>query len=155
MFYQKPPFSEVLPLHLIKRRSKYQPPSSEVLHFRGHHFRGFTVSLCNVTLHLVSFISNGLFKRLVGKFPVFWAVAYFFLKILDSRCLFFIVNFEKLHHFYRYFCNTWIFIFEASINNILRLKKGIIVGTNTKYCHYSFILDFKLLKCCLKFSAKN
>ena len=106
-------------------------------------------------LHLVSFISNDLFKRLVGKFPVFWAVAYFFLKILDSRCLFYIVNFEKLHHFYRYFCNTWIFIFEASINNILRLKKGIIVGTNTKYCHYSFILDFKLLKCCLKFSAKN
>ena len=106
-------------------------------------------------IHLVSFISNDLFKRLVGKFPVFWAVAYFFLKILDSRCLFFIVNFEKLHHFYRYFCNTWIFIFEASINNILRLKKGIIVGTNTKYCHYSFILDFILLKCCLKFSAKN
>ena len=108
-----------------------------------------------VHIHLVSFISNDLFKRLVGKFPVFWAVAYFFLKILDSRCLFYIVNFEKLHHFYRYFCNTWIFIFEASINNILRLKKGIIVGTNTKYCHYSFILDFKLLKCCLKFSAKN
>ena len=26
MFYQKPPFSEVLPLHLRKRRSKYQPP---------------------------------------------------------------------------------------------------------------------------------
>ena len=45
MFYQKPPFSEVLPLHLRKRRSKYQPPSSEVLHFRGHHFRGFTVYL--------------------------------------------------------------------------------------------------------------
>ena len=43
MLYQKPPFSEVLPLHLRKRRSKYQPPSSEVLHFRGHHFRGFTV----------------------------------------------------------------------------------------------------------------
>ena len=43
MFYQKPPFSEVLPLHLRKRRSKYQPPSSEVLHFWGHHFRGFTV----------------------------------------------------------------------------------------------------------------
>ena len=106
-------------------------------------------------IHLVSFISNDLFKRLVGKFPVFWAVAYFFLKILDSRCLFYIVNFEKLHHFYRYFCNTWIFIFEASINNILRLKKGILVGTNTKCCHYSFILDFKLLKCCLKFSAKN
>ena len=106
-------------------------------------------------IHLVSFISNDLFKSLVGKFPVFWAVAYFFLKILDSRCLFYIVNFEKLHHFYRYFCNTWIFIFEASINNILRLKKGIIVGTNTKYCHYSFILDFILLKCCLKFSAKN
>ena len=119
---------------------------------KGYHCLTFT----NISdLHLVSFISNDLFKRLVGKFPVFWAVAYFFLKILDSRCLFYIVNFEKLHHFYRYFCNTWIFIFEASINNILRLKKGIIVGTNTKYCHYSFILDFKLLKCCLKFSAKN
>ena len=115
----------------------------------------FSLILHTFWYSLTSFISNDLFKRLVGKFPVFWAVAYFFLKILDSRCLFYIVNFEKLHHFYRYFCNTWIFIFEASINNILRLKKGIIVGTNTKYCHYSFILDFIFLKCCLKFSAKN
>ena len=47
------------------------------------------------------------------------------------------------------------FIFEASRNNIRRLKKGIIVGANTKYCHYSFILDFILQKCSLKFSAEG
>ena len=67
MFYQKPPFSEVLPLHLRKRRSKYQPPSSEVLHFRGHHFRGFTVHRpwinkvvqANIKFH---FVCYGLFQ---------------------------------------------------------------------------------------------
>ena len=65
------------------------------------------------------------------------------------------MNLEKLHHFYKFFAINELFIFEASKNNILRLKKGIIVGTNTKYCHYSFMLDFTLLKCCLKFSAKD
>ena len=39
-------------------------------------------------LHSVRFISNDVIKRLVGQFQIFTAVAYFFPKIWNSRCLF-------------------------------------------------------------------
>ena len=49
--------------------------------------------------------------------------------------------------------SLWV---AGAVMNMARLpKKGIIVGANTKYCYHSFILDFILLKCCLKFPAKN
>ena len=41
-----------------------------------------------VMLHSVRFISNDVIKRLVGKFQIFTAVAYFLPKIWNSRCLF-------------------------------------------------------------------
>ena len=46
-------------------------------------------------IHLVCFISNGLVKRLVGKFKILMAVAYFSPKILNSRCLIFCPNLEN------------------------------------------------------------